>query len=241
MEIDEIKKYKTYLQDDRNSQRIANQKRWQDFYDNKFELPLVKNIKYQIRPFSVAEMINGITLQMIGDNPRVYTKPRKDTDTAKAGADRIASEGNRWCKRQAGYSNNPFRETFKKLMARGEAWLYIVHDPVLAQWEGDWREIFPDAIPVMFIPYDPMIVFNDPSEDFNGKPTKVVVAYQTTVSELEVRYPKWGNPKGRQGKEKADFFLYSDRKMSYAEADDCLLYTSPSPRDGLLSRMPSSA
>ena len=26
-----------------------------------------------------------------------------------------------------------------------------------------------------------------------------------------------------------------------AWADDCLLYTSPSPRDGLLSRMPSSA
>ena len=24
-------------------------------------------------------------------------------------------------------------------------------------------------------------------------------------------------------------------------SDDCLLYTSPSPRDGLLSRMPSSA
>ena len=26
-----------------------------------------------------------------------------------------------------------------------------------------------------------------------------------------------------------------------AGLDDCLLYTSPSPRDGLLSRMPSSA
>ena len=26
-----------------------------------------------------------------------------------------------------------------------------------------------------------------------------------------------------------------------AETDPCLLYTSPSPRDGLLSRMPSSA
>ena len=25
------------------------------------------------------------------------------------------------------------------------------------------------------------------------------------------------------------------------DANDCLLYTSPSPRDGLLSRMPSSA
>ena len=27
----------------------------------------------------------------------------------------------------------------------------------------------------------------------------------------------------------------------YAKYNDCLLYTSPSPRDGLLSRMPSSA
>ena len=27
----------------------------------------------------------------------------------------------------------------------------------------------------------------------------------------------------------------------YHAAKDCLLYTSPSPRDGLLSRMPSSA
>ena len=27
----------------------------------------------------------------------------------------------------------------------------------------------------------------------------------------------------------------------FAEFVDCLLYTSPSPRDGLLSRMPSSA
>ena len=27
----------------------------------------------------------------------------------------------------------------------------------------------------------------------------------------------------------------------YGEASACLLYTSPSPRDGLLSRMPSSA
>ena len=26
-----------------------------------------------------------------------------------------------------------------------------------------------------------------------------------------------------------------------AQSDGCLLYTSPSPRDGLLSRMPSSA
>ena len=31
------------------------------------------------------------------------------------------------------------------------------------------------------------------------------------------------------------------KKASTAKSDSCLLYTSPSPRDGLLSRMPSSA
>ena len=31
------------------------------------------------------------------------------------------------------------------------------------------------------------------------------------------------------------------QEISYEQAMDCLLYTSPSPRDGLLSRMPSSA
>ena len=30
-------------------------------------------------------------------------------------------------------------------------------------------------------------------------------------------------------------------KNNHAELNSCLLYTSPSPRDGLLSRMPSSA
>ena len=30
-------------------------------------------------------------------------------------------------------------------------------------------------------------------------------------------------------------------KLQFAQCPDCLLYTSPSPRDGLLSRMPSSA
>ena len=31
------------------------------------------------------------------------------------------------------------------------------------------------------------------------------------------------------------------RKMLLEQGENCLLYTSPSPRDGLLSRMPSSA
>ena len=36
--------------------------------------------------------------------------------------------------------------------------------------------------------------------------------------------------------------ITTDMRTLYGGVDpDCLLYTSPSPRDGLLSRMPSSA
>ena len=34
---------------------------------------------------------------------------------------------------------------------------------------------------------------------------------------------------------------YVDKQIASGEPISCLLYTSPSPRDGLLSRMPSSA
>ena len=33
----------------------------------------------------------------------------------------------------------------------------------------------------------------------------------------------------------------ADKMITLGKRGDCLLYTSPSPRDGLLSRMPSSA
>ena len=33
----------------------------------------------------------------------------------------------------------------------------------------------------------------------------------------------------------------TNRELEQVQHDICLLYTSPSPRDGLLSRMPSSA
>ena len=36
-------------------------------------------------------------------------------------------------------------------------------------------------------------------------------------------------------------WFHLDLKDEDINRDDCLLYTSPSPRDGLLSRMPSSA
>ena len=41
--------------------------------------------------------------------------------------------------------------------------------------------------------------------------------------------------------EAEDVIRSSVSEIYKCKASDCLLYTSPSPRDGLLSRMPSSA
>ena len=45
---------------------------------------------------------------------------------------------------------------------------------------------------------------------------------------------------GNESYEPTDFEMESSKPLSDASSS-CLLYTSPSPRDGLLSRMPSSA
>ena len=48
-----------------------------------------------------------------------------------------------------------------------------------------------------------------------------------------------------KGEKKEDHTLYASHSIWNSKEDfvnwTCLLYTSPSPRDGLLSRMPSSA
>ena len=51
----------------------------------------------------------------------------------------------------------------------------------------------------------------------------------------DLRYNRAGTPSGR--KPLPNFYVRSRNKKNIT----CLLYTSPSPRDGLLSRMPSSA
>ena len=51
--------------------------------------------------------------------------------------------------------------------------------------------------------------------------------------------------KGKEGYTKSAYSAYRERSLGLGamgfHAYLCLLYTSPSPRDGLLSRMPSSA
>ena len=49
------------------------------------------------------------------------------------------------------------------------------------------------------------------------------------------------NPEGFSAEAVALAAFFSDNPDEWARLDSCLLYTSPSPRDATLSRMPSSA
>ena len=59
--------------------------------------------------------------------------------------------------------------------------------------------------------------------------------------ELSTRIMNFVLPDNKLGNFKIDKKLLVDIQNSMDRLRDCLLYTSPSPRDGLLSRMPSSA
>ena len=72
-------------------------------------------------------------------------------------------------------------------------------------------------------------------ESLNQQKTKLELMYADVEHNTEFRI-KW--PRGQMGSLPADseqFMMIEDLYKT------CLLYTSPSPRDGLLSRMPSSA
>ena len=82
-----------------------------------------------------------------------------------------------------------------------------------------------------------MLQVCDPNEDSVSEPTLTgpdhELVVDTTLSPDEIKERAVGLRRELQGEDvKAEESVVSI---------DCLLYTSPSPRDGLLSRMPSSA
>jgi hypothetical protein len=223
MNIAEIRDYKSHLMT-MHSNRISEQQKDLTFIKGDFEQPLIKNAKYKVESKFALSMMNDITQKMIGDNPRAFVSPKKDTDTSKNASERIAKELNRQLKSLLRQNNNPFQLSFKRItFSHGESWIYVVHDELLSKWKGygenAWQNVRPDAIPVHFIQYDPMIVFSDPSEEINGVPKKVVVYYKRPVAEIKKLYPHW-SPKDVESTDKVDFLLYCDKDMWYAEADE---------------------
>ena len=80
-----------------------------------------------------------------------------------------------------------------------------------------------------------------------GRTLEEMVSGEHPKSLVEVKPPAPTQPEytipdnSYQGETSSDLTVPEGMNDARAENGDCLLYTSPSPRDGLLSRMPSSA
>jgi hypothetical protein len=229
LSVKEIREFHKYQTKTRHTSRISEQVIDEAFWDDTYLLPLVKKPDYVLRTGFVAEMINGITQLLVGDNPKMYVTSRKDTDVSKKASERIASEGNRFLKILLRQKISPFRETFKKLNVRGEAWIYTPHNEFCAKSEGNWYEDSPDMLPVEFIYYDPMIVFADPNEEDDGTPQRVVVSYDNTVGNLKRKYPDWKRKDNQvsSDSDKVNFMFYVDKDEMYAEADEVEIFHRP--------------
>jgi hypothetical protein len=234
MEQKEIQEFATYM-GQRHQERIGEQVIDLSFFKDDYILPLMRpdaskpkseNEKYIIRTGYVAEMENGITQQTISPKPRVFTDAR--SKGKQDGADRIATVGNKWVRIMSGYSSNPFEETFKDEFQSGEAWVYVVHNEFLSKYSGDWREKYPDDIPVQFFNLDPMVVFTEPNEEIDGIPKRVIIQYERMVSDIKAHYPDWTPEDGmKKDDAKVKFILYIDEKQQYAEADKKELFNRP--------------
>lgn len=244
MEIKEIKEFKEYMVHTRHGERVRQQEIDQEYFEDTFPIPHIhktddRKKEYEIRTGFISEMSNGFTQQLIASTPKVFTEPRVSQGTVtkerEESSDRIASVCNKWCYKLGQQSHNPFKQTFKYMaFTRGEAWIYIPHNPELAQWKGKekWQALYPEMVPVHFMIYDPLVVFSDPSEDIDGKPTRVLVYYKRLVSDILTSYPKWGKGKDYKPDQEVEFYLYVDKEITYAEADDESLFRD---KQGVLS------
>ena len=79
---------------------------------------------------------------------------------------------------------------------------------------------------------------------FGGMPPKKKTAPKkkaTAVKKTAAKKPAAKKPAAKKTAAKKPAAKKPAAKKTAKKASPCLLYTSPSPRDGLLSRMPSSA
>ncbi len=209
----------------RHAERLSQQNTDQSFLENSYPLILIKKVDYQMRTNFAARMINAITQQVISNLPKVYVIPNSDSDVAKNSTKAVSSVLNSWVEHLLKQSVNPFEQTFKNYNYRGEAWIYTPHNRDLLL-SSNWEDEYPEALPVHFIVFDPMVVFSEPNEETDGTPERVLVKYEQNISYMKKAYPFWTNPENKT-KKKAKFLFYFDKERSFASADDEPLF-----RDG---------
>jgi|26BtaG_2_1085354.scaffolds.fasta_scaffold03403_2 hypothetical protein len=221
--IEQMTNIKTELVDTVHSNRIVQQGLDDEFFWDTFKLPAVKNQRHIIRLGAAADLVNGVTGQIITSNPQVFYDPVKDTSAAQEKASRISRELNRQARNLLKQDPQSYHEFVKDELVMGEGWLHVTPNQMLVDWDkkemgGEWQEIMPEAMPTKYYIVNPMVIFLDPSEVEDGIISRLVVAYDRTVGDLMRSFPEWTKKGRRKDTDKVSFWMYIDEEVRYAEA-----------------------
>ncbi len=207
-DLEYIESRKKLLIDEYHSTRVAIQKQEQDYYDDTFPVDVIKEPQYLSRTGTASWLIDGPSSHIVTRNPQVFVRPKKNTDTARKSADNVNALLNHWVQIILKQTPQPYKEFVKKLLLRGEAWIHPIYDE---GWDKSSKKL-----PILFIIPDPINVFSSPTEE------DLVVWYQRTPWEIQMKYPDWTNPKNageKNNKKNVDWFEYWTKEERYFEAD----------------------
>lgn len=216
--IQEIKDLRKYLVEEYHGARVTQQKKMQEYYDDTFAVPQIKEPMYISRTGTGAWLVDGPSSHIITTNPQVFVSPKRQTKECQESADKVNSLLNHWVSLIRRQSNQPFREFNKNLFLRGEAWIHPVHK------EG-WEE--GNQLPIEFLTPDPLIVFGSPNEQ-NGIPEFACLIYQVSSYMIRRLYPEFSYD---VNKKNVEWFEFWDSKSKYFEVDSKPLY------DGILENI----
>jgi hypothetical protein len=209
----EIKELKTYYIEDLYSNVRKEQKTDQAYFDDTFEVPEVRDPHRIYRSGIGAKMVDAPAEQIITSNPQANW-----VGSNKEIVIRLSREINQnWLPILRRQNPNPFKETLKNPLRRGEVYIKLAHNEAWVTGKKERK-----GLPVFFIIPDPMVIYGSPEEDENGIPLRVIVFYERQARDLILRYPHWTDPKNKVGRKRdseVEWLEYWDKDVRYFEAD----------------------
>ena len=218
----EIYDLKAYLVEDLYKGVRGEQKADEAFYRDAFDVPQLISPSRVQRTGRASRLVDAPTEHIITSNPQAFRESKKDNATAEASALAVSTELNRWLTIMRRANPNPFKQTVKNDLLRGELWIHPIHNE---RWVTGKK--VRNGLPVLFTTPDPMVIYADPTEDENGIPEQVIVWYPRRPSIIKSLYPNWSNPEGKDltdAKVTVDWLEYWDKDQCYFDADGQILH-----------------